>query len=211
MRRATPNPCWIHKPLALLVLASFVLALGARPWPVRAQGSDEDQEQDLYSDQQDDFSDQVPDQEFDQDTGLPPAPGAATGQEDQTEGNQYVDESGGAGVSGQTLQGARQQQIRVSNERADLPMNAAWGAGTGLLIGGWLALIGAGSNRDTQRNIGTGIVVGALVGLAVGAKSVINPNAPSPVADTGSPGSPVTTPVVVLDRNTLILGVNVTF
>ena len=50
----------------------------------------------------------------------------------------------------------------TEKDRDDLPFNIAWGAGTGLLIGGWFALINEGDNRETQQAIGVGVVPGSV-------------------------------------------------
>lgn len=104
-----------------------------------------------------------------------------TPEDDFTEGGQFVDESLLPPAGGVTA-GSRQSQLRALSERDQLPMNAAWGAGTGLLIGGWFALINNGTNRETQRSLGLGIVIGTIIGVTVGVKSLIVPNAPIPVS-----------------------------
>ncbi len=99
--------------------------------------------------------------------------------EDFTEGGQFVDEEQArpSGVGGITIRG-RTTQLRLEREKATLPLNVAWGAATGLLIGGWFALINEGNDRDTQRSIGMGAVLGGMLGLTVGLKTVIAPDAP---------------------------------
>ena len=118
--------------------------------------------------------------------------GAPRSAEDFTEGGQFVDDEPGgpAGAGGITIRG-RTTQLRLEREKATLPLNVAWGAGTGLLIGGWFALINEGTDRDTQRSIGLGAVLGGLLGLTVGLKTVIAPDAPRaafhPPAHRGEP------------------------
>ena len=99
------------------------------------------------------------------------------GPQDFTEGGKFIDEEAAPARRGITLRG-RRTQLRVRSERELLPLNVAWGAGTGLLIGGWLALIENGTDRDTQRSIGLGVVLGGLLGMTVGLKTVIAPDAP---------------------------------
>jgi hypothetical protein len=94
-------------------------------------------------------------------------------------------------------------------------MNVAWGAGTGLLIGGWFALISEGDNRSTQRSIGLGIVTGILLGVAVGTRAVFNPNTPQP-AGVGAAAPPAKdgpqfSPVVALDKGDAKVGFRLTF
>lgn len=60
----------------------------------------------------------------------------------------------------------------LNREKNLLPLNVAYGAATGLLIGGWITLVKAGTAREKARNLGAGLVFGALMGLAVGTKSV---------------------------------------
>lgn len=98
--------------------------------------------------------------------------------DDFSEGGRFVeDDRQGISRDGVTLRG-RRTQLGLEQEREQLPLNAAWGAGTGLLIGGWFALIGNSDDRDTQRSIGLGSVLGALLGVFVGTQILIDPDAP---------------------------------
>jgi len=147
------------------LLFLFIGLLALPPVPTRAQGNEDYFfEDDEFSQESDPFQEQ---DEF----GNPV--------DDFTEGGEFIDEStldaDGVSVSG------RQAQLRLLGERELLPQNAAWGAGTGLLIGGWFALINQGTNRETQRSLGLGVVLGTLVGLAVGARTLVAPSAPTPV------------------------------
>jgi len=150
--------------ILMFLSAVTVLAPGLAP-ELRAQGSEDTffEDQDFYPDddpfkQQDEF-------------GVP--------QDDFSEGGEFINEA--ELEKGEITVGGRQQQLRLLGERELLPQNAAWGAGTGLLIGGWFALINQGTSRETQRSLGLGVVLGTLVGLAVGARTLIAPNAPQPV------------------------------
>ncbi|MCZ6628639.1 MAG: hypothetical protein O7E56_10455 [SAR324 cluster bacterium] len=101
-------------------------------------------------------------------------------QEDFTDGGQFIDEEEAVrreSAGGVTIT-TRRDQLRLESDRVDMPINVGWGAATGLLMGGWFALISNGDDRSTQRSIGSGIVLGALLGMTVGLKSVIAPNAP---------------------------------
>ena len=150
----------------LLLAVIFASAVPFLPQPAMGQ---------FLNDQfdRDDFVES--DQGFTEDGGFG-APGLT---EDVTEGGQFVDEdpAGATGVGGVTIRG-RRTQLRVEQEKQMLPLNVAWGAGTGLLLGGWFALIDEGDDRSTQRSIGLGAVLGALLGMTVGLKTVIAPDAP---------------------------------
>ncbi len=104
--------------------------------------------------------------------------GGAKPRDDFSEGGRFVEEERRGPTRGRVTQRSRRTQLGLAEEREQLPLNAAWGAGTGLLIGGWFALIGNGDDRDTQRSIGLGVVLGALLGVFVGTQILINPNAP---------------------------------
>ncbi len=157
--------------LAVLV-ALICLAL---PGPAMAQFFDDEFSRDDFVESEEDFSEEG--------EGFDRAPAG----DDFTEGGQFVDEEKAeeGGPAGATVSG-RRDELKLQQEKRDLPLNIAWGAGTGLLIGGWFSLIGNGDDRTTQRSIGLGIVLGALLGLTVGLKTVIAPDAPR--AAMGLPG-----------------------
>jgi len=187
---------WTRKAVSLLMLTMFLASLLAVPGRAGAQSSADDSE----------FTDSDnPDDAF-SDTGdsLGTAP---VGEEEPGEGG-YIEESQVPG-KGVDLSG-RQSQLRRGQEGRMLPMNLAWGAGTGLLIGAWLALLNAGDNRSNLQSIGTGIVVGALIGIAVGTRLTINPEAPVPLGafnDSPAGGTTRTTPLVAFDSHGLTVGV----
>ncbi len=105
------------------------------------------------------------------------------GAEDFTSGGEFIEESRlSISERDAITEGGRRAQLRLVGEKEMLPFNGGWGAGTGLLIGGWFALIREGGNRETLRSIGLGIVIGTLVGIAVGTKSLLVPDAPQPIS-----------------------------
>ena len=60
----------------------------------------------------------------------------------------------------------------LEKDKQYLPDNIMYGLGTGLTIGGWFALLQGSSARENTRYIGLGLVGGALLGIAIGTKSV---------------------------------------
>lgn len=190
------------------VVAVHLLLAGA---PVaRAQFFDESLEgQDLFI--------QDEDQYFEEGLGQGQMGPGGTGTEpDYTEGQRFVDESLIPPSQRGLTVGARQLQLTLGQERETLPLNVAWGAGTGLLIGGWFALIGEGDNRQTQRSIGLGIVTGILLGMVVGTRTVFNPDAPRPITPVSQAAPPAdeqsrVEPIVALAPGESRLGFRLTF
>jgi hypothetical protein len=198
---------WWRKAVSLLMLWVFLVSLLAVPSRAWAQSAADDSE---FLDSNSDFSDD----EF-SDTGdnFTPSTGAPGQGEDELGDSGYVEESQVPRGAGFDL-GSRASQLRRGQEGKLLPMNLAWGAATGLLIGGWLALLNAGNNRSNLQSIGTGIVVGSLIGIAVGARLTINPDAPVPQGasnDAPPAGATTTTPLVAMDGKNFTLGVLVQF
>ena len=72
-----------------------------------------------------------------------------------------------------------QRQI-ADSERRNLVGNVAYGAGTGLMLGGWFTFLRPGTSREQFRTIGTSTVIGGLIGALIGSRSVWNPAAPRP-------------------------------
>ena len=69
----------------------------------------------------------------------------------------------------------------LSQEGKDAPSNLGYGAGTGLMIGTWFAFIRKETNTRQQfRKIGTSTVLGAVIGIMLGTRSVWDPDAPRP-------------------------------
>jgi len=97
-------------------------------------------------------------------------------------GNKYLDEGAFSDETESTLKddliGRREL---LSKEGKDAPSNLGYGAGSGLMIGTWFAFIRKETNTRQQfRTIGTSTVLGALVGILLGTRSVWNPRAPRP-------------------------------
>jgi len=142
-------------------------------------------------------------------------------QEDYSEGSTYKEEAPLV-PSSQTAEsltaGGRTRQLTLQGDKRQLPMNMAWGAGTGLMIGGWFAMINEGDNRQTQRTIGTGIVLGIFLGAGVGMRSLLVPTLPRAASlDPGmTPDSPpgssrVWLPQVALQDNHPMVGFRLLF
>jgi hypothetical protein len=196
---------WMRKPVSLLVLAVFLASLPAVPSRARAQSADEDSDtsDSAWESSDDTFSDGG--EELGPPSGFEPA---GPGEEEPGAGG-YVNESGPGGRGGAELTG-RTSQLRRGEEAKLLPQNLGWGAATGLVVGGWLALLNQGSNRANLQSIGTGIVVGSLLGIAIGARFTINPEAPVPqgASNQAQPAGPsTTTPLVAFDSHGLTVGV----
>ena len=99
--------------------------------------------------------------------------------------DQYLDEGAFSDESESTLKddliGRREL---LSQEGKAVPSNLGYGAGTGLMIGTWFAFIRKETNTRQQfRTIGTSTVVGALIGIMLGTRSVWDPGAPRPEDD----------------------------
>ena len=197
----------VHRLLSLLlagIVTGHLLVAGATP--AMAQFFDESLESaDLFTEDEDQF--------FEQGFGQEDVGPGGTGEPDFTEGERFVDESlVPSGQRGLSL-GSRQLQLTLGKDRDILPLNIAWGAGTGLLLGGWFALIAEGDNRETQRSIGVGIVAGILMGVAVGTRTLFNPDAPRPTAEATRPAAdgPTLIPIVALSHGRPELGIRLTF
>lgn len=202
---------WFRRLLVALLLTAVVAApLLTNPGKAHAQFFNDDPDSDLGGEPDDDFFDAGTD-EFGE-----PVPGGK--EQDLTEGDTYVDES--AQQSSTITVGGRQVQLKLASERDVWLQNLAWGGGTGLLIGGWLALINAGDNRETQRAIGVGIVLGGILGAVVGVRYALNPNAPQAANNDAPAGSSNATassgkvewqPLVSLDPHNTSVGVRLSF
>jgi hypothetical protein len=178
----------------------------------RAQFFDESLEQDeLFAEDDNAFLEAGP---SDVVGGEPGAPPSSSQEPDFTEGNRFVDEQLAPTDRRSISAGGRRVQLSLGRDRETLPLNVAWGAGTGLVIGGWYALISEGDNRATQRTIGLGIVTGLLLGAAVGTRALFDPNAarPNSLGDAAPPPSgPRMTPVVAVEPGHSSVGFRLTF
>ncbi|MDH5559957.1 MAG: hypothetical protein OEY59_03790 [Deltaproteobacteria bacterium] len=66
----------------------------------------------------------------------------------------------------------------IEKDKAILPDNVLFGLGTGVTVGGWFALLQGKNARENTRYLGMGIVLGTVLGLVVGTKSVFSDRAP---------------------------------
>jgi len=77
----------------------------------------------------------------------------------------------------------------LSQEGKAVPSNLGYGAGTGLMIGTWFAFIRKETNtRQQLRTIGTSTVLGAIIGIMLGTRSVWDPGAARPEESTEPTG-----------------------
>ena len=193
----------IPNPTKLLVMFLTAAALLLQGLPAQAQFLRDDFERERFIESDEGFV------EGDEGFGVPR-------QEDEfSEGGRFVEEDRDITTRrGLTLR-SRRSQIQLAEERELLPLNAAWGAGTGLLIGGWFALISNGDNRDTQRSVGVGVVLGTLLGALVGTSTLINPNAPRavmhPSPENRSPGAGLVATSSALAGGQVSLGFSLRF
>jgi len=105
-------------------------------------------------------------------------------------GNKYLDEGAFSDETESTLKDDLIVRREIlSKEGKDAPSNLGYGAGSGLMIGTWFAFIRKETNTRQQfRTIGTSTVLGALVGILLGTRSVWNPGAPRPEDSTKPTG-----------------------
>ena len=97
-------------------------------------------------------------------------------------GDQYLDEGAFSDETESTMKDDLlvRREI-ISQEGKDAPSNLGYGAGTGLMIGTWFAFIRKETNTRQQfRTIGTSTVLGAVIGIMLGTRSVWDPSAPRP-------------------------------
>lgn len=139
--------------------------------------------------------------------------GGISQEQDFTEGDKFVDESAiPEDIRGIDEQG-RRFQLTLAGERDELLINIAWGVGTGLMIGGWYALINEGDNRETQRALGLGMVLGSIMGTLVGSRTLFFPDAARSVGKTELPvdSTPSFLPLISLNKNDARIGFRMTF
>ena len=110
-------------------------------------------------------------------------------------GNNYLDEGAFSDETELTLKDdliVRRELL--SKEGKEAPSNLGYGAGAGLMMGTWFAFIRRETNTRQQfRTIGTSTVLGALIGVMLGTRSVWNPGAPRP-DDISEPTGFIQTP-----------------
>lgn len=115
-----------------------------------------------------------------------------TGEEFKTEDSQYVgDEEVKAAREAAKRAGIPSIDLAAALERDKemLPDNIMYGIGTGALIGGWFALVEGGNARDNVRYLTIGTLAGALLGVAIGYKSMFIPQGPEISALDFSPAA----------------------
>ena len=97
-------------------------------------------------------------------------------------GDQYLDEGAFSDETESTMKDdLLDRRELLSQEGKDAPSNLGYGAGTGLMIGTWFAFIRKETNTRQQfRTIGTSTVLGAVIGIMLGTRSVWDPGAPRP-------------------------------
>jgi hypothetical protein len=117
------------------------------------------------------------------DEPLPEMP-AAEGdpfEEPISEDDQYIDEGTFSDDSESSLRlDLLAQRDIAQQDQQNLIGNVAYGAGTGLMIGGWFTFLRPGTSRDQFRTIGSSTVLGGVVGALIGTRSVWDPGAPRP-------------------------------
>ena len=98
------------------------------------------------------------------------------------EGDLYIDEDSFDIETEQALQDSLfTQRDLLERERQQSIANIGYGAGTGLMIGGWSAFIAQETTtRNQWRTIGTSTILGGVIGMLLGTRSVWDPNAPRP-------------------------------
>ena len=174
----------------ILVIFSILCFLGFSPANIIAQNFGDDP---LMLEGDDEFGfEQFTDDDFQssdfgtggiQDFGIQPGQDRSDSLDSQYEStDQYLDEGAFSEETESTLKDdliVRRELL--SQEGKDAPSNLGYGAGTGLMMGTWFAFIRKETNTRQQfRTIGTSTVLGAVVGIMLGTRSVWNPGAPRP-------------------------------
>lgn len=102
----------------------------------------------------------------------------STGREFETQDQQYIGED----QAREAEEAARISGIpsvniaeAIEKDKKLLPDNILYGVGTGVIIGGWLALQLGQSARENVKFLSVGILTGVLLGIAVGTKSLYSP------------------------------------
>jgi len=100
---------------------------------------------------------------------------------DSTGTGGYVDEQTFTNAASQMQMGLMSQRTLVVKERMDMNANLAYGGGTGLMIGAWIAMLRPSTTRDNFRTIGSSLVLGATVGVLLGTRTLWDPYSQRPV------------------------------
>ena len=151
-----------------------------------------------------------------QDFGIQPGQDPSDSLDSQYEStDQYLEEGAFSEETESTLKDdliVRRELL--SQEGKDAPSNLGYGAGTGLMMGTWFAFIRKETNTRQQfRTIGSSTVLGALVGVMLGTRSVWNPGAPRP-EDNYQPTSFLPNPsgwFLAQKENSLLISIRVKF
>ena len=174
----------------ILVIFSVLYFLVYSPANIIAQNFDDDP---LMLEGDDEFGfEQFTDDDFQssdfgtggiQDFGIQPGQDRSDSLDSQYEStDQYLEEGAFSEETESTLKDdliVRRELL--SQEGKEAPSNLGYGAGTGLMMGTWFAFIRKETNTRQQfRTIGTSTVLGAVVGIMLGTRSVWNPGAPRP-------------------------------
>ncbi len=174
----------------ILLIISVICFLVFSPANIVAQNFDDDP---LMLEGDDEFGfEQFTDDDFQsndfgtgglQDFGIQPEQDPSNSLDSQYESSdQYLEEGAFSEETESTLKDdliVRRELL--SQEGKDAPSNLGYGAGTGLMMGTWFAFIRKETNTRQQfRTIGTSTVLGAVVGIMLGTRSVWNPGAPRP-------------------------------
>ena len=180
----------LFDPKQLIKVIKVLLIVILSAVEIQAQNFDDDP---LMLDGGDEFGfEQFPDEDFQSsDFGSQDSQGfgAQTGQDPLDpfdpqfdSGKNYLDEGAFSDETESTLKGDLIVRREIlSKEGKDAPSNLGYGAGTGLMIGTWFAFIRQETNTRQQfRTIGTSTVLGAVIGVMLGTRSVWNPGAPRP-------------------------------
>ena len=187
----------------ILAIFSVLCFLGFSPANIIAQNFSDDP---LMLEGDDEFGfEQFTDDDFQssdfgtvgiQDFGIQPGQDRSDSLDSQYEStDQYLEEGAFSEETESTLKDdliVRRELL--SQEGKDAPSNLGYGAGTGLMMGTWFAFIRKETNTRQQfRTIGTSTVLGAVVGIMLGTRSVWNPGAPRP-EDNYQPTSSIFSP-----------------
>ena len=172
-------------PLLALIIFSVVWSFAFSVPTTLAQGFEDDYgDMDEFMQDDDGFSN---DSGFSED-GFLADPGFDGGLDDSFDtpaGDGFMDDDEfGLDAESQLQLSELTQRELIVVERQQATANIGYGAGTGLMLGTWFAFITQeSSTRDQFRTIGSGSVLGALVGMMLGTRSLWNPSAPRPTAN----------------------------